>query len=222
MALAGACLLVARKERRGRRDPLVTGGALLAKASTRSDGLLVRTWATEDNSCMRHGSALLLSTLLLQACSPSLNWREVRLPGGDYKALLPCKSDQATRPQRLAGQDLQLTVQGCKAAGGLYAVSVAELAAPSSLPAVLAQWQQQLLTSLKASATTEHPVSIADADSLPPAVYLEATGEGADGRALSVQALWFVRGSRIYHAALYAERITEPMSVTFFSGVARQ
>jgi hypothetical protein len=171
---------------------------------------------------MRYRLVMLLSALLLQACNPSLNWREVRLAGGDYKAMLPCKPDQATRPQSLAGQELQLTLQGCEAAGGLYAVSVAELVSPAAMPAVQAQWRQQVLTSLQATVANERAASIAGADSLPPAVYMEATGRGPDGRALSVQALWFVRGTRAYHAVLYAERITAPMSENFFSGVARQ
>lgn len=171
---------------------------------------------------MRAASVLLMLSLLLQACSPSLNWREIRLPGGDYKAMLPCKPDQATRRQSLAGQELELAMQGCEADGGLYAVSVAQLASPSALPAVQAQWTQQVLASLQASEARYRPASIAGADGLPAAVYLEATGRGPDGRALSVQALWFVRGTRIYHAALYAQRITEPMRDNFFNGVARQ
>ena len=165
---------------------------------------------------------LLFLPVLLQACSPALNWREVQLAGGELKALLPCRPDQATRRQSLAGYEVDLSMQGCETAGALYAISVAELGVPGSAQPVQAQWQMNLLAGLQAQGANRQPYVFQGAAAVPEPVQLQASGRGAEGQALSVQAVWFVRGTRLYHAALYAERITPEMSEPFFSGMRLQ
>lgn len=167
----------------------------------------------------RHRLALLLFALALTACSPSLNWREVRPAGGELKALLPCKPDQATRRQSLAGYDVDLSMLGCEAGGGLYAISVIELTTPLQAHPVQAQWQTNLLATLQAQGASRQPFAIRGANAQPEAVRLQALGRGSEGHPLTVQAVWFTRGNRLYHAALYAERITSEMSEPFFSGM---
>ena len=45
-----------------------------------------------------HGlSTVLLLAGLGVACTPAMNWREVRFEGGDMVALMPCKPEEATR-----------------------------------------------------------------------------------------------------------------------------
>lgn len=167
----------------------------------------------------RHRFALLWLTLALVACSPSLNWREVRPGGGELKALLPCKPDQATRRQSLAGYELDLTMLGCEASGGLYAISVVELGSPQQAHPVQAQWQTNLLATMQAQGAQRQPFSIRGANAQPEAVQLQAVGRSPEGRALTVQAVWFTRGNRFYHAVLYAERLTPEMSEPFFGGM---
>ena len=157
--------------------------------------------------------------ILLQACSPSLNWREVRLGGGELKAVLPCKPDQAQRRQSLAGYEIELAMLGCEAGGALYAISVAELGTPAQAQQVQAQWQTNLLATLQAQGASRQAYAIRGANAQPEALQLQASGRAADGRALTVQAVWFMRGTRLYHAAVYAERLTAEMSEPFFSGM---
>jgi len=155
--------------------------------------------------------------ILLQACSPSLNWREVR--AGDLKAMLPCKPDQAVRRQSLAGYEIELTMQGCEAGGALYAISVAELGTPAQAQQVQAQWQTNMLATLQAQGAIRQAYAIRGANTQPEAVQMQASGRAEDGRALTVQAVWFMRGTRLYHAAVYAERLTAEMSEPFFGGM---
>jgi len=157
--------------------------------------------------------------LLLGACSPALNWREARLPGGELKALLPCKPDQGQRQQSLAGQELAIAMQGCEAGGALFAVSVAQLDQAGRTLAVQAQWQAQLLGNMRAGTSSTGPFAIKG--STPPLdpVRLTARGLGPDGRPVEAQGVWFARGARLYHAVIYAERITTEMSEPFFGGL---
>jgi len=162
---------------------------------------------------------LLGLALLLTACSPTLNWREVR-PGGELKALLPCKPDQGSRRQSLAGREIEVQMLGCEAAGALYAVSVAELGdARHAALAVQVQWQANLLGNMQASASTSSAWALKGANAMLEPVRLKARGLQPDGRPVAAEAVWFAQGTRLYHAVIYAERITEQMSEPFFSGL---
>ncbi len=186
---------------------------------------------------------LLSLTLLLAACSPSLNWRQVRLKpeggaavaeaagsgAGVLQALLPCKPDQAARRQSMAGYDVAMTMLGCEADGGLFTIAVAEPGSRQALAAVLAQWQTHLLAAVHAQGASRKPFLLKGADAQPEGTQLLArgrqdaatpptTGERS-GEALVVQAVWFVRGARLYHAAVYAKRLTQDMTDPFFSSL---
>jgi hypothetical protein len=164
--------------------------------------------------------ALLLgSSILLLACSPSLNWREVRPAGGELKAMLPCKPDQGQRRQSLAGQGVVIRMVGCETGGALYAVSVAELGEGLQAPSAQAQWQTNLLGNMQASVSTRDAWPLRGASAAMEPVRLSAQGRRPDGRPVAVQAVWFAHGARLYHAAIYAERISTEMSEPFFGGL---
>lgn len=186
--------------------------------------------------------------LVLMGCSPSLNWRQVRLKpeavkvagaqGDDaaLQALLPCKPDQATRPQRMAGYEVMVTMMGCEADGGLFAIAVAVPGSHQALMAVLAQWQTHVLASVHAQGGSRKPFALKGADAQPEGTQLLARGrQGAGaaapgapasdaqepaGRALNVQAVWFARAGRLYHAAVYSERLSQAMTEPFFGSLA--
>lgn len=166
-----------------------------------------------------YGRLLLSISLLLAACSPTLNWREVRPGGGELKALLPCKPDQAQRRQSLAGQEVDVHMLGCEAGGALYAVSVAELGDRLNALDVQTQWQASLLGNMQASTSVRSHWTLKGADVSVAPVRLSAQGLRPDGRPVTAQAVWFSRGKRTYHAAIYAERINTTMSEPFFSGL---
>jgi len=161
---------------------------------------------------------LLGLALLLAACSPSLNWRVVR-PGGELKALLPCKPDEGSRRQSLAGRELEVRMLGCEAAGALYAVSVAELGEAGLAPVVQVQWQANLLGNMQATASASSAWALKGANGMLEPIRLNAQGSRPDGRPVTAQALWFARGTRLYHAVIYAERIGPEMSEPFFSSL---
>jgi len=164
---------------------------------------------------------LLGLALMLAACSPSLNWREVR-PGGELKALLPCKPDQGSRRQSLAGREIKVSMMGCEAAGALYAVSVAELGEAGHALAVQVQWQANLLGNMQATASESRAwaLKVKGASIALEPVKLNARGVRPDGSPVAAQAVWFARGTHLYHAVIYADRISPAMSEPFFDGLA--
>lgn len=165
---------------------------------------------------------VLSSSILLAGCSPSLNWREVRVGNGELKTLLPCKPDQGSRRQDLAGLELEVRMAGCEAGGALFAVSSAELGDPGRALAVQVQWQASLLGNMQAGTASTTAFAIKGATAPLEPVQLTAQGVDPGGRKVMAQGVWFARGTRLYHAVIYAERISTEMSEPFFTGLELQ
>lgn len=160
------------------------------------------------------------SILALSACSPALNWREVPAgPDGGLKTLLPCKPDRTSRFQPLAGQNIELHMQGCEADGFLFAVSWADVKEGSLAGPALAQWQAAMLGAMQAATPQLQPFAVKGASAQPAAVRLSAGGKRPDGSAVQAQAVWFARGSQVFHAVVYGERISAEVGDTFFSAI---
>ncbi|MDO8771802.1 MAG: hypothetical protein Q7K57_24430 [Burkholderiaceae bacterium] len=162
---------------------------------------------------LRYG-ALGVAGIWLIGCSPTLNWREVRLEstdgGGTLVAYLPCKPDRATRQQDLGGERVELSMMGCEAGGATFTLGRINLAKPVLAPQVLAAWQAATLANLRApqpvlqlqGALPAQPISIQGASVWPP-----ATRMTVQGRDRNLQVVWFARQSTtgvvLYQAALY-------------------
>lgn len=63
-----------------------------------------------------------LLALACAACSPTLDWREVRCGSPAVVALFPCKPVAQERALSLAGQSWQATLRACDAQGMTFAV----------------------------------------------------------------------------------------------------
>lgn len=155
------------------------------------------------------------------ACSPALNWREVRTETGDLTVLLPCKPDRASRTVPLGGQPTRLLMMGCEAAGTLFAVALADVGDAARSAEVLAQWQTLTLSHMRAVQSQRQAAAVAGADRQPPAVLLVAQGLHPDGHPVQGQSLFFARGSLVFQASIYAPRILPEAAETFFASIQR-
>ncbi len=161
----------------------------------------------------------LLSSALLAACNPTFNWREVPVEGASLVALLPCKPDRAGRPVTLAGQSGDMQVMGCEAGGATFAVSRMRLPDPAQASAVLDQWRLLTLRNMQAASPREAAFVPKGALALAASVQVVAVGRRADGLPVMAHAAWFARGADVYHAVVYADRLSPEVAETFFSGL---
>ena len=92
----------------------------------------------------RASPATLWLPAALVACSPALDWREVRPEGSGVIALFPCRPDKHERPVRIAGAELRMQLHSCDAAGSTFSLAVVDGAEPVRV--------EPLLVALKASA----------------------------------------------------------------------
>ena len=165
--------------------------------------------------------AIVGGILALGACSPALNWREVRLENTRLSLLLPCKPDKAQKLVPLGGQPTMLSMLGCDADGATFAVAVADLGDAAQAASVLAQWQSLTLTNMKAvpAAGQSLALKIPGASDGAPASRVAAQGQRADGAAVAGQAAYFAQGSQLFQVVMYAPRIAPDAAETFFSSL---
>lgn len=175
-----------------------------------------------------------MALMLLSACSPSFNWREVRFDADSatadssvstLNAFLPCKPDRATRQQDLGGVRVDLSMMGCQVEGDMggatFTLARINLTNPASAPQVLSAWQAATLANLRTTQSQTQPISIAGASAWPPATRMTATGQSvagqsAGGQPSSLQAVWFAKQSAsgvvLFQAALYLTNNTQQPS----------
>lgn len=161
--------------------------------------------------------------LVLTACSPTLNWREVRAESTSLRFLLPCKPDKAQKRVPLGPSEVQLSMLGCEAGGATLAVAWAELAPGADTAAVLGQWERLSLQNMRAASLAQsQPIKVVGAANIPPPRLALATGQTADGKSVQGHAAYFSQGSQIFQAVMYAPKIAPEAADTFFSSLRLQ
>lgn len=159
--------------------------------------------------------------LLTVACSPALNWRDVRPGDSGLGLLLPCKPDKADKVVPLGPQPTTLSMLGCDASGATFAVAVADLGDAALVPAVLTQWQALTLANMRATpeTTAVRPLKVPGAAAAPAPVLVLASGRRADGSVVQGQAAYFSRGAQVVQVVMYAPVISAQAADTFFTSL---
>jgi len=135
-----------------------------------------------------------LLAFCLGACSPSLEWREVRPEGAELQAMFPCKPEQAKRPGMGLAQ--------CKAGNWSFALSWAVLQEPAQVAPALVQMRESLAAKLGASATAPtQPVEVPGMTPNP-----QALAQLLAGAKEQAHVAVFSRGLRVYQAVMLGPR----------------
>lgn len=167
-------------------------------------------------------AAALAALLALGACSPTFNWRELRLDGTPLLALMPCKPESATRPVPLAGTPTELHMHSCEAGGLRFAVAWADVGNAAQVPVALAAWRAASLQAIRVAPTptddaTHHwGVTVAGA---PAAQGVKAQGQDPQGQPVQTRVAYFAQGTRVYQAAVYGPKLPDEAVDAFFAGL---
>ncbi len=187
-------------------------------------------------------SATLTTLITLSACSPNLNWREVRFEGvmeasdaSPLMAVLPCKPDRATREQSVGGERVSLSMMGCPAAGATFTLSRMVLKNPAKVPQVLAAWQTATVANINTQANVTSgdkalaaqpetaPLKVPGASGWPAAVRmnLPATAVSAATAVGATQVAWFAQLAGpdivLFQAAIYGAKDAKPLGAEAIS-----
>jgi hypothetical protein len=167
-------------------------------------------------------AAGLAALLSLGACSPTFNWRELRLDGTPLQALMPCKPESATRTVPLAGTPTQLHMRGCEAGGLRFAVAWADVGDAAQVPVALASWRSASLQAIRVvpppfdDPSAQWGVTVAGA---PAAQGVSAQGQDPQGQPVQTRAAYFAQGTQVYQAAVYGAKLPDEAVDSFFAGL---
>lgn len=157
--------------------------------------------------------------MILQGCSPTFNWRDVHPAQTPLIALFPCKPDQDARMVSLAAKEVTLTMLACDAGGATFALAYADMQDIANTGVALGQWKSATLATMRGHVSSELPFVLHGASVLPPSVQVQARGTRPDGAPVALQAVWFVVGSQVFQAAVYADPVSPAVAEAYFAGL---
>lgn len=161
----------------------------------------------------------LLGAGMVAACSPTFNWREVRVESTSLTAMMPCKPDKAAREVPMAGRQVHLTALSCEAGGATFAVLFADIHEPARLGEVLAQWKVATLANLRSTTAQETPFLPHGALAVPQSLQVVASGRRPDGSKVESHAAYFAHGSHVFQAVIYTGQLKPEQTASFFAGL---
>jgi hypothetical protein len=150
------------------------------------------------------------------ACTPALDWREVRTGGGGLVLLFPCKPTSQERTVTLAGTSGPMALHACQADGLTWALAQIDVGDPARVGPALAE--------LRSAAQAKMGAPEASWAALPNAV--KATPHplagsarfqraGADGKPVQMQQAVFTRGTWVFQASVLGAVLPEEMVNNF-------
>lgn len=171
--------------------------------------------------------AAMLVVVTLAACSPRLEWRELRSPDG-YTVLLPGRAQVVTRELAFEGHKLPMSMTSTGVGASMFAVGVATL--PPALAddaaareRLIAYFRDALLKNVDATAPVADKATLARPPAAPQqlraAQGVRVQGRaGRDGAAARLAARWFIVDDRLYQLiALGGEGAIDAVALdTFF------
>lgn len=148
---------------------------------------------------------LLFLAALLAACSPPLDWREVRGDKAPFSVLMPAKPSRLTRPVNLDGLQVEMSMTAAEAEGMTFAVGAAPLPDSTQAPHALDAMQRAMLNNIGGTVRQATPERI------------DATGT-ANGKPAFLYARFTAKGQWVYQAVVLARDKAAPPEAldTFF------
>jgi len=167
--------------------------------------------------------ALALATVCLPAglvaCSPALDWREVRPEGSGVTALFPCRPDKHERSVGIAGASLRMQLHSCDAAGATFSLAVVDGAETGGVERLLVALKEGAAANIAGRAALGEPFAPPGATPNPASALLHVQGRLPDGRPITLHGAFFVHGVRIYQAAAIGAAIPEETLRGFFGAI---
>ncbi|HEY0856014.1 MAG TPA: hypothetical protein VGE16_03095 [Albitalea sp.] len=163
--------------------------------------------------------ACLAAAVSLAACSPALNWREIRPEASELTALFPCKPDRFVRTLALAGGQVEMHLVSCAVDGVTYAVTHAALGDGARITPALQQLRDAAAANIGGEAREPARFEVSGMTPHAGAQRWRIQGRAADGTAVDQQIGLFHKGLRVYQATVVGPRIDAEAAEVFFGGL---
>jgi hypothetical protein len=156
----------------------------------------------------------------LLACSPALDWRQVRPEDSRVSMMFPCKPVTQARRLLLAGQEVRMTLHVCSAGGQTWALSWADVGDPARLGDALAELQRSAAANIGADVAQDAaPLSVRGATPHPGSTRQHLRGSRPDGRPVALASAAFAYGTVVYQATALGETLPDAAVQTFIGAL---
>lgn len=156
----------------------------------------------------------------LSACSPALDWRQVRPDGWGLQAAMPCRPDHPQRQVSLAGATVALSLEVCSADGHSFALASAELAEPGRVAPAMQALLQAAQANIQGQVLSESAATVPGMTPQPAALRRQLSGRMPDGRAVREQVQVFAKGLRVFQATVLGPEAGLAQAGPFFEALA--
>lgn len=166
--------------------------------------------------CLR---SVCLLIALLCACSPPLDWRQVRPVGLELEAMFPCRPATLLRDVMLVQRRVEMAMHACATGGSTYAVGAAMLDDVRDVGAALTALRGAAVHNVAGSAAEQKAINVPGATPHEQSARLLLVGKRPDGTPVIEHMAVFARGARVYQAMVVGDRPDTDAVEMFFDGL---
>jgi hypothetical protein len=163
--------------------------------------------------------ALVLGAAALAACSPALDWRQVRPADSRVTMMFPCKPVGQVRRLTLAGQEVRLSLHACSADGHTWGLAFADTGDPARVTLALRALQEGVVANVDGAAAPAQALNVPGATPNEASVRQRVQGRLPDGREVAVDSGVFALGTWVYQATVLGPGPGSEAVETFFGAL---
>ena len=152
------------------------------------------------------------------ACSPTLDWRQVKPEGSQATLMFPCRPSGHERRVTVANVEVAMSMFACTAGDATYALAFADVADPARVTAALEDLGRSAVANIQA-ASASAPLIVPGMTPNALAAHWRLSGRLPDKREVHEQLALFAHGTRVYQATVIGARLDAEAMQTFFSAL---
>ena len=164
-------------------------------------------------------ASLPLGLFALAACTPTLDWRAVRLPDTELVADMPCRPGRFQRDVVVAGAPLKMFMLSCEAGGVTYGVATADVGDPTRVDAVLGALAAGARAAVRSHDATASAFDLPGATPFHGNVSARLHGVRPDGVAIEESMRVFGRGARVFQVSAIGAALPDAATKPFEDGL---
>ena len=170
---------------------------------------------------VRGAAAGLLAAMAALACAPTFDWRESRPEGAGVSLMFPCRPGSTERTTRIGPAAVPMRLHSCSAGGAIFALAAIDAPDPAGVTPMLDALRVQTAANLAGTATEQGAFSPPGATPNPRSARVAISGARPDGRHVVAQAVFFVKGLRLYEATVLNADVAGGLEAadTFFGSI---